>query len=136
MAEFKNKEEYEKWKMEKTKNVKEVKEQPTVKKGNKGFTIYFSAIINILGIISVTLEMYLIAKYTKISILPQGVPLFSIFTALGIVTAIIASRKSANYFWWYFFGFTVFPLALPMAIFIKAEKIKKRGFVNRCVKDI
>lgn len=41
---------------------------------------------------------------------------------LGLIPAVIASRKGRNFFDWWFFGLSLFPIALPMALRLKPEK--------------
>jgi hypothetical protein len=42
-----------------------------------------------------------------------------ILTLLGLLPALIASRKGRNFFDWWFFGTGLFPLALVMALMLK-----------------
>jgi cytochrome c-type biogenesis protein len=48
---------------------------------------------------------------------------FVVLTLLGLIPAFIASRKGRNFFDWWFFGASLFPVALPMAIFLKPQII-------------
>lgn len=47
---------------------------------------------------------------------------FVVLTILGLIPAAIASRKGRNFFDWWFFGTSLFPIALPMAIIIKPQE--------------
>ncbi len=47
--------------------------------------------------------------------------LFLALTLLGLAPAFIAWRKGRNFFDWWFFGASLFPVALPMAIMLKSE---------------
>ncbi len=44
--------------------------------------------------------------------------LFFALVVLGIVPGIIASRKGRNFFTWWIFGATLFPIALAMALML------------------
>lgn len=48
---------------------------------------------------------------------------FVALTVLGLIPAFIASRKGRNFFDWWFFGASLFPVALPMAIFLKSQAV-------------
>lgn len=48
---------------------------------------------------------------------------FVSLTLLGLIPAFIASRKGRNFFDWWFFGASLFPVALPMAIFLKPQAV-------------
>ncbi len=48
---------------------------------------------------------------------------FVALTVLGLIPAFIASRKGRNFFDWWFFGASLFPVALPMAIFLKPQAV-------------
>lgn len=46
---------------------------------------------------------------------------FVSLTLLGLIPALIASRKGRNFFDWWFFGASLFPIALPMSILLKPQ---------------
>ncbi|HSQ26196.1 MAG TPA: cytochrome c biogenesis protein CcdA [Anaerolineales bacterium] len=46
---------------------------------------------------------------------------FISLTLLGLIPALIASRKGRNFFDWWFFGASLFPIALPMSILLKPQ---------------
>lgn len=46
---------------------------------------------------------------------------FLALTLLGLIPAWIAHRKGRNFFDWWFFGASLFPVALPMAILLKTQ---------------
>lgn len=46
---------------------------------------------------------------------------FVSLTILGLIPALIASRKGRNFFDWWFFGASLFPIALPMSILLKPQ---------------
>jgi cytochrome c-type biogenesis protein len=49
---------------------------------------------------------------------------------LGLIPAVIASRKNRNFFDWWFFGASLFPIALAVALFIKPILPESENKVN------
>ncbi|MFN2176924.1 MAG: cytochrome c biogenesis CcdA family protein [Anaerolineales bacterium] len=50
--------------------------------------------------------------------------LFIALIILGLVPAVIASRKGRKFIDWWFFGTGLFPIALPMALLIKEDPVE------------
>ena len=48
--------------------------------------------------------------------------IFVSLTLLGLIPAFLASRKGRNFFDWWFFGFSLFPVALVASFLIKEEE--------------
>ncbi len=46
---------------------------------------------------------------------------------LGLIPAAIASKKGRNFFDWWFFGASLFPIALPVALLIKPNLVETQG---------
>ncbi len=46
---------------------------------------------------------------------------------LGLIPAAIASKKGRNFFDWWFFGASLFPIALPAALLIKSNQVETQG---------
>ncbi len=59
--------------------------------------------------------------YDEIALGKTLLIIFLVMTLLGLIPAVIASRKGRSFFDWWFFGASLFPIALPMAIRIKPE---------------
>lgn len=65
---------------------------------------------------------------------------------IGLIPAIIAHRKGYSFFSWYFFGFFLFIVALPYAIFIKRAELdnpdgtiinkKKNQYMSNVIADL
>jgi hypothetical protein len=47
---------------------------------------------------------------------------FLVLTVLGLIPALIARNKGRNFFDWWIFGAGLFPIALPMSLFIKPRE--------------
>ncbi|MGE5223819.1 MAG: cytochrome c biogenesis protein CcdA, partial [Omnitrophica WOR_2 bacterium] len=47
-----------------------------------------------------------------------------ILLLLGLIPAFIAYKKGRNFFDWWFFGTSLFIIALPMALFLKTEETR------------
>jgi sulfite exporter TauE/SafE len=46
---------------------------------------------------------------------------------LGLIPAVIASRKGRKFLDWWFFGTGLFPIALPMSLLIKEDPVESDG---------
>lgn len=55
---------------------------------------------------------------------------FVILTLLGLIPAFIASRKGKNFFDWWFFGASLFLVALPMAVLLKPQSVESNNGSN------
>lgn len=53
--------------------------------------------------------------------------LFVALILLGLIPAVIASRKGRKFLDWWFFGTGLFPIALPMALMIKDDPVESDG---------